>query len=276
MADGHFYARERGARDEERFFATELTRGPWSNDHQHGGPPTALLARAIERLPHNASHGGDAFVARITVELLRPIPIAAPLEVVTDVLTSGRTVSRIAAALVSGDQQLAVAVAVRIRVEELGLPTRLPNGEELLRPLEQCPSFEFPFFQHEVGYHTAIEARIASGEFGSGRMAAWMRPRVPLVEGEETSPLQRVMICADAGHGVGSALDTSEWSFVNPDLTVQLHRLPSSEWLGMSARTWTEPLGFGVCRTVLSDRRGDLGIVLQSQVISAVRRDRGS
>lgn len=270
MADGHFYARERGARGEERFFATELTRGPWSNDHQHGGPPTALLARAIEQVPGS----GDAFVVRLTVELLRPIPIAAPLEVVTDVLASGRTVTRIAAALISGDQQLAVAIAIRIRVEELGLPIRLPDGDELLRPVEQCPSFEFPFFQHDVGYHKAIEARIADGDFGSGRLAVWMRPRVPLIDpimGEQTSPLQRVMICADAGHGVGTALDTRAWSFVNPDLTVQLHRLPSSEWLGMSARTWTEPLGFGVCRTSLSDRRGDLGIVLQSQVIAGLR-----
>jgi hypothetical protein len=273
MADGHYYVRERGARGEERFFATELTRGPWSNDHQHGGPPAALLARAIEQL---ATNGRDTFVARITVELLRPVPIAAPLEVVTDELAIGRTVSRIAAALVSGEQQLAVAVAVRIRVEELSLPIRLPDGDELLRPLEQCPSFEFPFFQHTVGYHTSIEARIASGDFGQGRMAVWMRPRVPLIAGEETSPLQRVMICADAGHGVGTALDTNEWSFVNPDLTVQLHRLPATEWLGMSARTWSEPLGFGVCRTRLSDRRGDLGIVLQSQVIAPARRANGS
>lgn len=268
MSAGTFYVRERGARGEERFFATELTRGPWSNDHQHGGPPTALLARAIERLDSN---GVDAFVARITVELLRPIPIAAPLEVVTEILTLGRTVHRIAAALISGDQQLAVAVAVRIRVEELGLPIRLPNGNELLRPLEQCPAFEFPFFQHAVGYHTAMEVRIAGGEFGTGRMSAWMRPRVPLIAGEETSALQRVMICADAGHGLGTSLDTRAWSFVNPDLTVQLHRLPSSEWLGMEARTWTEPLGFGACRTRLSDRRGDLGVVLQSQVIAGVR-----
>jgi hypothetical protein len=116
-----------------------------------------------------------------------------------------------------------------------------------------------------------MEVRIAGGEFGSGQMAAWMRPRVPLIDGEPTSPLQRVMICADAGHGLGAALDTRAWSFVNPDLTVQLHRLPSSEWLGMEARTWTEPLGFGSCRTRLSDRRGDLGVVLQSQVITGLR-----
>jgi hypothetical protein len=44
----------------------------------------------------------------------------------------------------------------------------------------------------------------------------------------------------------------------------------------MSARTWTEPLGFGVCRTSLSDRRGDLGIVLQSQVIAGSRRSADS
>lgn len=266
MTEGHFYERDRGARGEERFFATELTRGPWSNDHQHGGPPVALLARAIERL-----EPANMFSARLTVELLRPIPISAPLEVVTEVLTAGRTVQRLAAALVSGEQQLAVAVAVRIRVEELGLPIRLPNPDELLRPVEHSAAFEFSFFQHLVGYHTAMEVRIADGEFGTGRVAAWMRPRVPLILGEDTSPLQRVMICADAGQGVGTALDPSKWSFVNPDLTVHLHRLPGDEWLGMDAQSWAEPLGFGVCRTRLSDRRGDLGMALQSQVIAPRR-----
>ena len=32
----------------DRFRATEATRGPWSEEHQHGGPPSALLARALE------------------------------------------------------------------------------------------------------------------------------------------------------------------------------------------------------------------------------------
>lgn len=269
MTDGHFYTREHGAHGEERLFATDLTRGPWSNDHQHAGPPTALLARAINSVEPG---GGEMFVVRMTVELLRPIPIAAPLEIVTDVLSAGRTVHRIAAALITGDQQLAVAVAVRIRVEEQAIPINAAaEDQERLRPLEHCREFEFPFFQHAVGYHTAVETRIADGEFGSGRVGMWMRPRVALIEGQDTSPLERVMICADAGQGVGMALDTSRWTFINPDLTVQLHRLPGGEWLGMQARTFSEPLGFGVCRTRLSDRRVDLGMVLQSQVIAPVR-----
>jgi hypothetical protein len=36
--------------DGEAFVATESTRGPWSRQHQHGGPPAALLGRAMEQL----------------------------------------------------------------------------------------------------------------------------------------------------------------------------------------------------------------------------------
>lgn len=264
----HFYARERGAHGEERFFATEHTRGPWSNDHQHGGPPSALLARAIEATPtgRDGEPGPPMLVARLSVELLRPIPIAAPLEVEIDVLAAGRKVQRVAAALISGDRQLAVAVATRIRLEEIAIECE-PHELALLAPVETCPPFQFDFFLHAVGYHTAIEARVAHGEFGSGRMAVWMRPRMPLVAGEVSTPLQRITICADAGHGVGTALDTTRWSFVNPDVNIHLHRLPVDDWLGMDAVTFSGPMGVGLCRTRLLDRRGELGQVLQSQVI---------
>lgn len=266
-SEGAFYQRVLGAHGEERFFATELTRGPWSNDHQHAGPPTALLARAVERREAST----DMFVVRMTCELLRPIPIAAPLEVVTDLLAASRNVQRIAAALVSGDEQLAVALAIRIRVQEQAILVHAHDDDPPLPALERCRPFEFPFFQHAVGYHTAMEVRAAEGEFGHGKFAVWMRPRPALIESESCTPLQRVMICADAGHGVGTALDTSRWSFVNPDTTVYLHRLPADEWLGMRARTYSEPMGYGLCRTSLSDRHGDLGLVVQSQVIAPTR-----
>ena len=34
--------------DGDRIVPSELTRGPWDRDSQHAGPPSALLARAIE------------------------------------------------------------------------------------------------------------------------------------------------------------------------------------------------------------------------------------
>ena len=46
------------------FHATAWTRGPWSFEHQHGGPPAALLARAVER----ARSEQDSAVVRFTVD----------------------------------------------------------------------------------------------------------------------------------------------------------------------------------------------------------------
>jgi hypothetical protein len=57
--------------DGDRFVATEHTRGPWSVEHQHGGPSSALLARAVER----AVADDPAFqIARLSVELMAPVP----------------------------------------------------------------------------------------------------------------------------------------------------------------------------------------------------------
>ena len=45
------------------FEATDLTRGPWDPDSQHAGPPTALIAREIERAATGGSdeQGADSF-----------------------------------------------------------------------------------------------------------------------------------------------------------------------------------------------------------------------
>src|SRR5438445_12570976 len=58
--------------DGERVVATESTRGPWSRHHQHGGPPAALLARAMEGLA-----GEGTARARPTFVFLRPVPSAS-------------------------------------------------------------------------------------------------------------------------------------------------------------------------------------------------------
>ncbi|WP_237292992.1 acyl-CoA thioesterase domain-containing protein [Streptomyces katrae] len=70
---------------EGRFRATEATRGPWDPGAQHAGPPAALLGRAVEE---RAGARGDMRVARITYEILRPVPIGE-LAVATSVLRRG-------------------------------------------------------------------------------------------------------------------------------------------------------------------------------------------
>ncbi len=239
--------------------ATEFTRGPWSPDHQHGGPPAALLARAVEQ----AAPG--MHVARLTFEFLRPIPLAR-FTVRTEVLRPGKRVQLLAASLLSGGDELCRATALCLRTDALALPDPPAPGPAPASIAASEP-YAFTFFRWPVGYHSAVAIRRAAGVWGSGAMAAWMRMLEPLVEGEEPSPLVRVVVAADAGNGVSAPLDPARWTFINPDLTVYLHRPLAGEWVCLDGRTTPEPTGIGLAQAALWDERGAVGRSLQSLLI---------
>ena len=90
----------------------------------------------------------------------------------------------------------------------------------------------------------------------------------PLVAGERPSPLQRVLVAADSGSGVGATLDSTRYLFMNVDLSVHLHRMPSGEWVCLKATTTPEPTGLGVCDTALYDERGPIGRAVQTLLIA--------
>lgn len=245
------------------YAASEYTRGPWSHEHQHAGPPAALLARAIEaELPASPAMR----VARFTVEILRPVPIAE-LAIATEVVHPGRRLRVLDAVLADGSgKPLLRARALALRVEPMTLPAAPdpqapPPGPEAAKP------FEFPFFAESVGYHSAMETRIARGVWGQGPVAAWMRMRVPLVAGETPSPLQRVVTAADSGNGVSVVLDPARYTFINPDLSVYLNRDPVGEWVCLDALTLPQPTGNGLADTRLYDEAGAIGRSLQSLLI---------
>ena len=129
----------------------------------------------------------------------------------------------------------------------------------------------FPTGQ-DVGYHTAMETRFVYGAFTEpGPALAWMRMRVPLVEGEEPEPLHRVLVAADSGNGVSSPLDYREWMFINADVSVTLRRLPAGEWVGLEAATYPEPDGVGMSDTMLRDESGMLGRSTQSLFVAQAK-----
>ncbi|HEX4907784.1 MAG TPA: acyl-CoA thioesterase domain-containing protein, partial [Actinomycetes bacterium] len=140
----------------DRFQATELTRGPWDPGLQHAGPPAALLGRAVER------HGdrGDLQVARVTFEIMRPLPIAE-LRVATRLLRGGRSVELVEATLLAGEAEVMRATALRVRTADLDLPAGLVPGPRLPGP---DAGRSMPFFPtgQEVGYHTAMDVRFVA------------------------------------------------------------------------------------------------------------------
>lgn len=244
--------------DGDEFVATVHTRGPWSPAHQHGGPPGALLARAIA-----AAAPGFA-VARITVDFLLPVPIDR-LAVRVETVRAGAKVQRIAGRLLHGDRVVAQALAALVRTAEVAVVS--PANDPPLPPPEGARPWDFPFFDNPVSYHRAMETRLVRGEWGSGRVAAWMRQRMPLVAGTETSPLERVLVAADSGSGVSAAIQHVRFTAINADLSVTLHRPLEGEWVGMDSLSIYERHGVGLADTRLHDIRGPIGRALQSLVV---------
>jgi hypothetical protein len=92
--------------------------------------------------------------------------------------------------------------------------------------------------------------------------------RVPLLPDEEPSPLIRVLVAADSGNGVGGVLDTSAWTFINPETTVHLHAYPGGEWVGLESSA-AESRGVGLVRTTIHDpAKGAVGAAAQSLLVA--------
>ena len=252
--------------DGDRFVPGVLTRGPWSPGAQHGGPPAALLAFCIERYAGSA----ETQVTRMTVELLRPVPLE-PLTVTVRPVRPGRKVQLVEAALRAGETEVARATALRIRVADLPLPPEIPIAPRPAGPAGGTASV--PPWSHAVwrpAFHSdAVEHRFTSGGFDRpGPATDWIRLKVPVVAGADTPPLARVMAVADFGNGVSWVLSRNEgWAFINPDLTVYLHRLPAGEWVCLDAETVVEPHGIGLAESRLSDERGPIGRAVQSLLL---------
>ncbi|HEV2724422.1 MAG TPA: thioesterase family protein, partial [Thermoleophilaceae bacterium] len=252
-----FYLREGG-----EFAATELPRGPWDFESQHAGPPCALLGRAVDRA--GALEG--ARMARITFEILRPVPIAH-LTCTAQVVRPGRSVELIDGVLSCEGLDLIRARGWRIRTEAVALHEQPPAEDQPPGP-DQAQARRFFPVDWDAGYHTAMEVRFLSGSYTeAGPARAWMRMRVPLLEGEEPSALDRVLVAADSGNGVSSPLDYRRYLFINADLSVALRRLPTGEWVCLDSVTYAEPDGVGLSDTALLDERGIVGRATQSLLV---------
>ena len=251
------------------YASTDLTRGPWHPDHQHGGPPIALAARCIARA---AAALELTHVARLTANLLRPIPIAElAIEVQTEY--AGRNVAHFSARLMAGGKDVARFTAVAQREAALAIPQDLP-GHPLPQaplPVAQSQVDEFLFSSKTTGYHDLIEGRIAQGVSFRGPSAVWFRLRHPLVAGEAPSPLERVAVAADSGNGISAILDFHRYIFVNSDLTINLLRRAQGEWICIDARTLLGPDGGGLAEARIFDAQGMIGRSTQSLAIR--RRD---
>ncbi|UCG40779.1 MAG: thioesterase family protein [Acidimicrobiia bacterium] len=253
-----------------RFASSEFTRTGWNDHDQHGGPPSALLAHVIQ----HAELPVPMHMSRITVSLMRPVPIA-DLEVTTRVVRAGRRVAVVEAGLVpdGSDDPVATAQAQLIRTEEIPLD-ELPRREFMVPGAptdhpEAQDSSRWADGSITRFHRNAVEKRSVDGgweRLGPGQ--AWFRMTADLVEGEPHEPTSEFIAIADMANGLSSVLDGAEWVWVNPDLTVAFSRPPTGEWMGMEAVADPQTHGVGLVHATAFDQDGTFGHVLQSQLLT--------
>ena len=253
--------------DGDLYLPTELVRGPWDPNSQHGGAPAALMVDRLSKL----QPGGR--LTRVTIELMRPVPLT-PLTLTTSVEKSGRMVQRTFAGLYADG----IAVA---RAEGLHLAATIKDGtapdETLMRrgPFEVMPGLNEardqrrPTHVKQTSFSThAVDIRFVAGRFSEpGPAAAWFRLKVPVVDDEPIHPWSRVAAAADFCNGIGSVFDWSKFVFANADLVLGLSRDVDGEWVGIHAATHASADGVAIAEGQVFDEHGCVGIALQSLLI---------
>ncbi len=250
----------------DTFAGNDPARGPWSPDACHAGPPTGLLARSLEHLVD------DKQLTRLSVDLLRPIPMAG-FAISTNVARAGRAVTTTTAELISLEGKVcASARGLHCAYQPDGalgeVPTPAIDSPVLADaipgafPLNTAPHNQ-PFFPN------GVEARYPPGEDNTpGPTTMWLRA-LPLLDDETPSPFQSLCPLADCGNASSRNADPGSLGFVNPDLTIVMHRPPTTEWLASSALSHWHPHGTGVAHATLFDEHGPVATATQTLLITS-------
>jgi hypothetical protein len=200
----------------------------------------------------------------VTVDILGAVPIV-PLRISVERLRGGRRLELIEARASTQERDVLVARAWRLSRTPESYPSRPETGPADDSPLPEPQQGTGLPWVHEDGYLASIEMGYVSGSFSEpGPAMAWGRQRIPLLDGEEPTPWQRVLLLADSGSGISLALDPTRYPAINCDLSVVLHRDPVGEWIGLDAVT-TISAGHGATTsTTLLDRTGPIGSATQT------------
>jgi len=210
----------------------------------------------------------DKRLIRLSVDLLRPIPFKG-FSIDASTVRAGRSVATTTAMLLNEDGKVMVSASGLHMIEQtpeyaypthsasIGAPSDATPGPFPIQTLHNQPAFN----------GTGVKMRYPEGQNNKpGPTIAWMKT-VPLLEDEQASPFQRICPLADCGNAFGRNADPADVSFINPDLTIVLHRDPVGEWLGSQSVGYWEPNGQGLADALLFDENGIVGRAMQTVLL---------
>ena len=209
----------------------------------------------------------DKRITRITVDLMRPIPMEG-FRVRASVAKTGRLVSVTGAELFDDDGIYASARGLHLReLDHFPVSTAaVPAPDfEASRP----GPFPIQATHGMTAFVDSVECRYdPSTKQGGGPTTIWMRTKIPLLRDENPSPFQRICPLADCLNGVSFNDPIDDVWFVNADITLSLHRDPTGQWFCAQAVSMWEPSGIGLAHAALFDTEGPVGRATQNVLLT--------
>ncbi len=250
--------------DGDHHVATALCRGPWDDGSCHGGPVAALIGREVER----ADPDPELVTVRLTIELLRPVPIAA-LRLESQVLRPGKRVRILGVTVTHDGTEVARATALRVLRTPDDVPASRPGDDRPFGPPEDAEPIP-DLVPDRVGITDAVDVLLVAGSVvDPGPATCWFRMTAPLVDDEAVSPLSTALVAADFGNGISNVVSIERHLYINPDLTVYLHRPPEGDWIANDAITWLHPGAGAMAEAALWDAGGQVGRATQSLYVAS-------
>lgn len=255
--------RRLGDDDEYQLFeSTPDTRSNWDESIQHGSPPLALLTKAIEELMAESG----LRIGRLTLDILGAIPVA-PVRVRAWVERPGSRISLAVAEMAAARPDGQWRAVAKVSAWLLATSDTSDVATDRHPPLvEGEPAGVAHNWIGAPGYLDAVTWRRQVTPEGAAA-EVWLSPLTPVVDGEETTALQRLALVVDSANGVGAALDPTKFIFMNTDTSVHLHRLPQGADFAVRARGSIGPDGIGVTTAEIFDRIGFIGTSAQTLLV---------
>jgi Thioesterase-like superfamily len=234
---------------------TAAALGPWRANALHGGAVSTLLGHSLEE--------EDWLLGRMSLDLMRRVP-PEPLRLVLGPSISTRRLLRKSIELWCGDRLVAKAEGLLLPRAHLDLPSSAERKLDVPPDLEDETDRHRVAIAERVGYPSFVSHAVSTRKKRlqgrhAGAFVYWLKLLVPVVEGGEITPIQRVCAAADYANGGFTALPFEEWSFMSLDLTVQLVRPPVGDWIAVTNDSLAETTGIGLGDAELYDRDGRIG-----------------
>ena len=234
----------------DAYLPTQASNGPWDPKSLHGRVIIGLLAVIIEQ-----RHSSEDFVpARFTVDMYR-LPSFAPIEIKSRVLRDGLRLKLIEAEFISGGVSMARATCQLLRRTENapGTVWTTPNWDAPAPSTIPAPT------DPRLGMNGKWTTRPIIGAMGTiGPRRLWMGEVRDLIEGVPLTPFARVAVAADFASPFANAGDHG-LGYINTDLTMYLHRLPVTEWIGFEVTNHQASDGIAIGECYLYDEQGPIG-----------------